>query len=128
MTQKNRKNTKKNTTNENSENIEQKLQSKLLRKLSNFVSTINPESVLDESLISEYHSENEQIACKFECPICGKKIKCVHIKYWIVSNFECHFKKHFTFETVSAETAIEGISVMSYGDENISELDEILGN
>lgn len=121
-----KENTKKQATNNLTD--EQQIKSKLIKKIPKFAGNLDPDIVFEESSILDFNSDGGKISCKFECPICASKIKCTHIKYWLVSNFEAHLKKHFDIETVilDAPTTNKSGTVLSYIDGNSSELNEIL--
>lgn len=85
--------------NENAEIQETKLKEQLINKVVNFSLKFNVQITFDEDLnttISQYHREGDIVRCKINCPfVCTAKYSCLYNKYWMISSFESHLKKHF---------------------------------
>lgn len=80
---------------ENSEDEDDILKQAIINKIAKFVSKLPLDVCLDETCVSDLHKEESgKIKCKFECPICARKLSCEYKKYWIVSNLERHLKNH----------------------------------
>lgn len=115
---------------------EGKLKQSIVNKIDHFARKILTELNVSEELIHEFQRENENYKCLFECPICSTKIKCVYKTYWLVSNLECHMKKHFRVvdsdlleqtESESNSTVAENsMNVISYSVDQMDSLDKIL--
>lgn len=93
-----RKQQKNSETNVNVEIEEIELKKQLVNKVVKFAAKFNVEIKFDvdlNTIISEYHIEGDKVKCKFNCPSCDLKYSCLYHRYWIISNFENHLKKHF---------------------------------
>lgn len=93
-------------------NVEDLKQS-LVKKLSNFATNQFFELHFDVLLIHEFHQVKGSYKCRFECPLCTRKIKCEYKTYWLVSNLENHLKKHYVIVDVATENHSETIAVAS---------------
>lgn len=95
-------------TNQNVGIEEIEIKKQLVNKVVRFAAKFSVEIKFDADLntiISEYHKEGDKVKCKFNCPSCGIQYSCLHHKYWMISSFENHLKKHFIhFDTQVVES------------------------
>lgn len=70
---------------------EETLKKKLVEKLTKFAEKFSYDLIFNVELISEFFKDK----CRFKCPLCSTKIKCVYTHYWLISNLEKHIKSHY---------------------------------
>lgn len=92
-----------------------KVRRKLIVKVKTTLAKIKLELKAEDQNICdlEFYSE-ENATCRYECPACSKKIRCIYYKHWKASNLKLHFKEHST----------NAVTIPLNGNEN--EIDEIL--
>lgn len=66
----------------------------LLKKLHTFTEKSGFEIVATIDSISEFRKEGSVYKCKFECPVCDRKISCQYKTNWLISNLQAHIKGH----------------------------------
>lgn len=80
---------------------------KVVNKLQNFIRTIGFDFNLNSQCIFDFEcTENNECKCRFQCPLCSKRIPCLFKKYWMVSNVQAHLKKHKNDRTSSVEDLV----------------------
>lgn len=70
------------------------LKKQLINKLNGFARKCMFDITFEETSIFDFREEKAVYKCRFECPICMKKIRCEYKRYWFVSNFQKHIKNH----------------------------------
>lgn len=87
-----------NNNKENNIEEEEQKESKnqLISKLKHFSNSSGIFLELNLDDISDFFVNDDRFTCRITCPFCQKKISCIKKRYWAVSNFESHLKKHKT--------------------------------
>lgn len=105
---------------------EEDLKQLLVKKITNFAA----KSLLDLNFgvecIVEFQQLNGIYKCRFECPLCLKKIRCQYKKYWLISNLEKHIKNHYKIVAVYGEELEDESQIDSFEDESQSNGAEIV--
>lgn len=111
----------------NTEGEDEQLKTELLNKVVKFFQTHNFQLITNiNDLISSFVRQNSLIKCFVRCPFCKLIRKIDYKTYGNLSNFQKHCKPHFSNQRVEETNALTE-KVAGYSEENVEQLDTILG-